>query len=128
LSDKENLTTRALRLIFERGDEGILQREMWEELDATSRHGSRIALQLEARNLITRERELANGRWTYRLVRNIQPVALDSIIDAPCMVCEEIALCEAGTTVSASECERLTHWLLSNNTSDDDNIETRELA
>jgi hypothetical protein len=109
---------RALRLIVKKGKEGILQRDMWQELGATSRHGSRIALRLEARDLITRERELANGRWTYRIVINIQPVSIDSIINIPCMVCEDIALCEAGTTVSSFECERLTDWLLGKNSED----------
>jgi hypothetical protein len=61
LSKHSDLEQRALKLIMEKGDEGILQRDMWRELGATSRDGSRIALRLEAQQLITRERELANG-------------------------------------------------------------------
>lgn len=115
LSKEERLEVRALKLIVEQGEKGILQRDMWQELGATSRHGSRIALRLEARDLITRKRELVNGRWSYRIFSNIQPIQIDSIIHVPCMVCDDIALCEAGTTVSSVECEQLTQWLLGNN-------------
>jgi len=72
---------------MDKGDEGILQRDMWRALDATSREGSRISLRLEEQNLITRKKELANGRWTHRIVINIRRVELDSIIDVPCMKC-----------------------------------------
>jgi hypothetical protein len=95
------------------GDEGILQRDMWRELGATSRDGSRIALRLEAQQLITRERELANGRWTHRLVINMRRVDLDSILDVPCFRCDDIQQCEVGMGISAAHCEVLTQWLVS---------------
>jgi DNA-binding MarR family transcriptional regulator len=64
LTRRDDLEQRALKLIVEKGDEGILQRDIWRALGGTSREGSRIALRLEAQKLITRERELANGRST----------------------------------------------------------------
>jgi hypothetical protein len=78
LSERERLDVRALKLIVEKGDEGILQRDLWRELGTNNRRGSRIALQLK-QQLIIRERELANRRWTYRLFSNIQPITIDSI-------------------------------------------------
>ena len=113
LSRRSDLEQRALKLILDKGDEGLLQRDMWRELNATSREGSRIALKLEEQQLITRERELANGRWTHRIFINIRPVQLDSIIDVPCMMCEDIQRCEVGGGISASQCEVLTQWLVS---------------
>jgi hypothetical protein len=98
---------------MDKGDEGILQRDMWRALDATSREGSRISLRLEEQNLITREKELANGRWTHRIVINIRRVGLDSIIDVPCMMCDDIQSCEVGGGISSSECDILTQWLVS---------------
>lgn len=98
---------------MEKGDEGILQRDMWRELGATSRDGSRIALRLEAQQLITREREIAHGRWTHRLFINIRRVELDSILDVPCMMCDDIQQCEVGMGISSSQCEVLTQWLVS---------------
>ena len=113
LSRRSDLEQRALKLIMDKGDEGILQRDMWRELDATSREGSRIALKLEEQQLITRERELANGRWTHRIFINMRRVELDSIIDVPCMMCEDIQNCEVGGGITASQCEVLTQWLIS---------------
>ena len=110
---RDDLEKRALKLIIESGDDGILQRDLWRELGATSREGSRISLRLEAQNLITRERELANGRWTHRLVANIRRVEIDSLLDVPCFICEDIQKCEVGRGISSSTCKLLTQWLLS---------------
>jgi hypothetical protein len=114
LSRRSDLEQRALKLIKGAGDAGMLQRDMWRALDATSREGSRISLRLAEQQLITRERELANGRWTHRLFINMRPVLLDSIIDVPCMMCDDIQRCEVGGGISASQCEILTQWLISN--------------
>jgi hypothetical protein len=113
LSRRSDLEHRALKLILDKGDEGILQRDMWRVLDATSREGSRIALKLEEQQLITRTREFAYGRWTNRIVINMRRVELDSIIDVPCMMCDDIQNCEVGGGISASQCEILTQWLIS---------------
>jgi hypothetical protein len=114
LPKRDDLEKRALKLILNKGDEGLLQRDMWRELGATSREGSRISLRLEEKNLIKRERELSNGRWTHRLFITIRRVDIDSIIDVPCMICEDIQKCEVGRGISASSCEPLTQWLLFN--------------
>jgi DNA-binding MarR family transcriptional regulator len=113
LPKRDDLEKRALTLILDKGDEGCLQRDLWRELGATSREGSRISLRLEAKNLIKRERELSNGRWTHRLVITIRRVNIDSLLDVPCMICEDIQKCEVGRGISASSCEMLTQWLLS---------------
>jgi hypothetical protein len=112
LSKRDSLEERALKLIMDQGNTGILQRDMWQMLGATSREGSRISLRLEAKDLIKRERELSHGRWTNRIFINIRRVELDSIIDIPCMACEDIQNCEAGAGVSAIGCDLLTQWLL----------------
>jgi hypothetical protein len=113
LPRRDDLETHALKLILDKGDEGILQSDMWRALDATSREGSRIALRLEAKNLIRRERELSNGRWTNRIYASIRRVNIDSLIDVPCMICEDIEKCEVGRGISAAECDELTQWLVS---------------
>ena len=110
---RDALEKRALKLILDNSTDGILQRDMWRELHATSREGSRISLRLETKNLIKRERELSNGRWTNRIFITIRRVNLDSIIDVPCMICEDITKCEVGRGISSSTCKLLTQWLLS---------------
>ena len=113
MSRRDDLEKRALKLIVDKGDEGLLQRDMWRALGATSREGSRISLRLEAKNMIKRERELSNGRWTNRIFITIRRVNIDSLLDVPCMICEDLLKCEVGTGISASDCEVLTQWLLS---------------
>ena len=81
-------------------------------IDATSREGSRIALKLETKGLILREKELFKGRWTYRLFPKRKPASLNSIIDSPCLMCPNDARCGAWSPISPNECPRLTAWIL----------------
>jgi DNA-binding MarR family transcriptional regulator len=113
MSKRGDLENRAIRLIFEKGEEGILQLELWKKLNATSREVSKIALKLEAKNIIKRERELAGGRWTYRLFTTKKPVEVDSIRDVPCFMCEDIDRCVNSTEISPSNCIKLSRWLSS---------------
>jgi hypothetical protein len=110
---RDNLEHRALQLIISTGEEGVLQSEMWRKLDATSREGSRIALKLEDKGLINRERELFGGRWTYRLHPKRQPASIDSITDCPCLMCPDDSRCGAWSSTSPNTCEKLTQWILS---------------
>ena len=112
MTRRDDIEERALKLILDKGDEGILQRDMWRELGGTSREGSRIALRLEAKKLITRKRELSNGRWTNRIFPTIRRVNIDSLITVPCFICEYIRKCDAGAEISSSTCAILTQWLL----------------
>jgi DNA-binding MarR family transcriptional regulator len=50
----EDLTGKVFRTIISNGKDGILQSELWKELNLTSRDGSRLAIRLERRSLIRR--------------------------------------------------------------------------
>ena len=91
----------------------MLQSELWRKLRGSSREGSRIALKLEGKGLIRREKELFNGRWTYRLYPKRLPASIDSIADCPCLMCPESSRCGSSGNVSPQTCEKLTEWLLS---------------
>lgn len=110
---RNELEHKALNVIVNNGEEGVLQSELWRKLDATSREGSRIALKLETKDLIRREKELSEGRWTYRLFPKRKPASLDSIIDSPCLMCSNDAQCGAWSRISPNECQRMTQWLVS---------------
>jgi hypothetical protein len=112
MAKRNDLEQKALQIITNTGNQGILQSELWRELGASSREGSRIALKLEGRGLIHRERELRNGRWTYRLYPKRLPASMDSIADCPCMMCPDNPRCGAAGTITPQNCERLTEWLL----------------
>ena len=111
MSKRDRLERRALEIILNKGEEGILQSELWKELEASSRVGSRISLNLGKKNLITRQRELSDGRWTYRVFVNIRSLDIDSISTIPCVSCSEILKCESGGELSPETCKILTIWL-----------------
>ena len=103
---RNELEHKALYVIVNNGNDGVLQSELWRQLDATSREGSRIALKLETKGLILRKKELFEGRWTYRLFPKRKPASLNSIIDAPCLMCPNDPRCGAC-------CTRALPWSLS---------------
>jgi hypothetical protein len=109
---RNELEYKALHVISNNGNDGVLQSELWRELDATSREGSRIALKLETKGLIRREKELYEGRWTYRLYPKRKPASLSSIINSPCLMCPNDPRCGAWGPISPHECQRLTAWIL----------------
>jgi len=110
---RNNLEQKALQFIMNMGYEGVLQSELWRKLGASSREGSRIAIKLEGKGLIRRERELRHGRWTYRLYPKRLPASIDSIADCPCLMCPDNSRCGSSGTITPQNCERLTEWLLS---------------
>lgn len=108
---RSDLEHKALQFIVNTSDEGILQSDLWRQLDASSREGSRIALKLENKGLIRRERELFQGRWTYRLYPKRKPASINSIIDCPCLSCHESIRCGVYGAISPNDCGKLTEWL-----------------
>ncbi|MEM3577621.1 MAG: transcriptional regulator [Candidatus Bathyarchaeia archaeon] len=113
MAKHNDLEQRALQYIIRMGADGVLQSDLWRKLGASSREGSRIALKLESRGLIRREKELRDGRWTYRLFPKRLPASIDSIADCPCLMCPDASRCDPASTISPQTCERLTQWLIS---------------
>jgi len=109
---RDDLEYKALHFITNTRGQGVLQSDLWRKLGASSREGSRIALKLEDKGLIRRERELRSGRWTYRLFPKRKPPSINSIIACPCLMCVDDARCGAWGTISPHACERLTSWIL----------------
>jgi hypothetical protein len=107
------LEQKALHYVVNTGYEGVLQSDLWRELGASSREGSRVAIKLEEKNLIRREKELQGGRWTYRLFPKRLPASIESITDCPCLLCQDSARCDPTTTISPKNCAKLTEWVIS---------------
>jgi len=110
---RNDLEQKALQFIMNTGFDGVLQSELWRKLGASSREGSRIAIKLEGKGLVRRERELRNGRWTYRLFPKRLPASIDSIVDCPCLMCPDTSRCDPSSAISPKSCEKLTEWILS---------------
>jgi len=101
-----------LRIVMDRGNEGILQSALWREMKADSREGSRAILRLERKGLIERKRELNSGRWTYRVFAKRKYSSIDSIVDVPCSFCDLEARCSQEAVANPAKCERMNQWLL----------------
>ena len=108
---RDELEYKALHYIANTKGQGVLQVDLWRVLSASSREGSRIALKLENKGLIRREKELFDGRWTYRLFPKRQPASINSVVECPCLMCPNETKCSAWGAVSPNGCERLTEWV-----------------
>ena len=115
---RNDLEQKALHFVVNTGYAGVLQSALWRELGASSREGSRIAIKLEEKGLIRREKELQEGRWTYRLFPKRLPASIASIVDCPCLLCQDNARCDPTTTISPKSCGKLTDWILTLDKSD----------
>jgi len=109
---RNDLEQKALHYVVNTGYQGVLQSDLWRELGASSREGSRVSIKLEEKGLIRREKELQEGRWTYRLYPKRLPASIETIIDCPCLLCPDNARCDPTTAISPKSCPKLTDWIL----------------
>ncbi len=107
-----DLTSKFYKLVVEHGGDGVLQSELWKELTLSSRDGSRLAIRLERRGMIRREKILDGGRWTYKLTPLRMPVRIQSIEDAPCITCPYEAKCSLSGVVSPLSCPWIVEWVI----------------
>lgn len=105
------LERKALSLVLEAGEGGILQSDMWKSLGVTSREGSRLAIKFEEKGAVERRKVLHEGRWTYKLFSQTRAVTIDSIRDCPCMICDDIDKCFTGGEITPISCPHLTAWI-----------------
>ena len=113
--DMEQLTNRVCEIVASYGDDGMLQSELWKKLKLSVRDGSRLSLRLERRGMITREKILQNGRWTYRLIIEQVPISLESIQNAPCLTCPVEQKCNIDNVYpepSPKHCELIEAWVI----------------
>jgi DNA-binding Lrp family transcriptional regulator len=109
---KKNITEqKALKLIISKGKEGLLQSDLWRELNISSREASRIAKKFEENGNIERHRVMSNSRWTYKLFSKKEQVTLDSVRGCPCLICPELIKCFRGGTLDPVYCVKLTAWI-----------------
>lgn len=115
MSHRNSLDQRALKIILEAGDDGIMQSELWKKLGVSSREGSRLALRFEEKGTVERRKVLHEGRWSYKLFSKREFVTMDSISGCPCMVCKEVDRCFEGGQRDPVSCQDLTTWITPRN-------------
>lgn len=111
-ADIEDVTGKSFRIIIDNGKDGILQSKLWKELDLNSRDGSRVAIRLEKRSLIKRQKILQNGRWTYKLFAIKLPAGTQCIDQVPCLTCPVEHMCSVDAPYSPNNCNLIEDWIL----------------
>ncbi|MBC8250434.1 MAG: transcriptional regulator [Candidatus Nitrosopelagicus sp.] len=112
--DMDKLTNKVCEIIADFEDKGMLQSDLWKKLKLNSRDGSRLALRLERRDLITREKILQKGRWTYKLIIEQAPIKLESLVNSPCLTCPVEQKCDfenAYPEPSPLHCQLIEDWV-----------------
>ena len=111
-TDMDRLINHVCEIAATYGNNGIHQSDLWKKLKLTSRDGSRLALKLERMGLITREKILLKGRWTYKLIIVKSPIGTDSLGGAPCLVCPVESKCSLDGEISPKTCQFIEDWVL----------------
>ena len=102
---------RVCEIVVSYETEGMLQTDLWKKLKLSSRDGSRLALKLERMGMITREKILEKGRWTYKLIIRKTPVSTKSIENAPCLICPVESKCSIDGEISPKTCQYIEDWV-----------------
>lgn len=111
-TDMEKLINKVSEIVAGFEHEGILQNDLWKKLKLSSRNGSRLALKLERMGIITREKLLEKGRWTYKLLIKKTPISTKSIENAPCLVCPVEQKCVVDGEISPRNCQFIEDWVI----------------
>jgi DNA-binding MarR family transcriptional regulator len=124
IKTKSNLIEQVFETILQTGEAGIFQTELCKVFSLDSRDGSRLVSNLEKRDLISRERMLYNGRWTYKVVvkKSMEitefvkkPIEITSVEGAPCFGCTYQHLCSSEdetSQYSPEKCRWIEEWVL----------------
>jgi hypothetical protein len=68
-------------------------------------------LLFEKKGWVGRRRVLHESRWTYRLFLLTKTFTIDSIMDCPCIACDEMDRCIPGRFTSPVLCPILAEWI-----------------
>ena len=112
--DMDKLTNKVCEIIADFEEKGMLQSDLWKKLKLNSRDGSRLALRLERRGLISREKILQKGRWTYKLIIEQAPIKLESLVNSPCLTCPVEQKCDSENAYpepSPLHCQLIEDWV-----------------
>ena len=113
--DMDKITNKVCEIVAKYEDKGMLQSDLWKKLKLSNRDGSRLALRLERRGLISREKILQNDRWTYKLIIEQTPISLQSLQDSPCLTCPVEQKCDIENTFpepSPLHCQLIEDWII----------------
>ena len=113
--DMDRITNKVCEIVAAYEDKGMLQSDLWKKLKLSNRDGSRLALRLERRGLISREKILQKDRWTYKLIIEQTPISLESLQNSPCLTCPVEQKCDVSNVFpepSPLNCQLIEDWVI----------------
>ena len=113
--DMDRITNQVCEIVANFGDKGMLQSDLWKKLKLSNRDGSRLALRLERRGLISREKILQRDRWTYKLIIEQTPISLESLQNSHCLTCPVEQKCDIQNVhpePSPLYCQLIEDWVI----------------
>ena len=113
--DMDRITNKVCEIVAAYEDKGMLQSDLWKKLKLSNRDGSRLALRLERRGLISREKILQKDRWTYKLIIEQTPISLESLQNSPCLTCPVEQKCDVENVYpepSPLHCQLIEDWVI----------------
>ena len=113
--DMDRITNQVCEIVANFGDKGMLQSDLWKKLKLSNRDGSRLALRLERRGLISREKILQRDRWTSKLIIEQTPISLESLQNSPCLTCPVEQKCDIQNVhpePSPLYCQLIEDWVI----------------
>jgi hypothetical protein len=122
IKTKNNVVDEIFSTISTRGEKGISQTEISKMFSLDSRDSSRLVGSLEKQSLITREKMLFKGRWTYKLIVKKSPpkseyrktIHIESVEQAPCFSCLHEHSCSSEDETSPynpAKCIWIEEWV-----------------
>ena len=121
---KSDLIDKVFDAITTSGEDGVFQTELCKLFSLDSRDGSRLVGNLEKQSLITREKALYRGRWTYKLIvkkplsmeaEEQKPIDVSMVEGAPCLCCSFQHLCsneDESNQYSPAKCQIIEEWIV----------------
>jgi hypothetical protein len=121
---KSGLIDQIFKVISKSGESGIFQTELCKAFSLDSRDGSRLVSTLEKQSLISREKILYKGRWTYKVIVKKspaltglarKPIEMACIEGAPCFSCTYQHMCSSedeASQYSPAKCMWIEEWIL----------------
>ena len=112
----DRITNKVCEIVAGYEDNGMLQSDLWKKLKLSNRDGSRLALRLERRGLISRQKILdSKDRWTYKLIIEQTPISLESLQNSPCLTCPVEQKCDTENIYpepSPLYCQLIEDWVV----------------
>jgi len=111
--DMDKIAEKALEIIREAGNKGVVQSELWKKLGIDSKRGSRLVQRFLIENRIVRRSIVVGGRKTFLIlpvVRVVEIVNIEPLSDIPCFTCKEIDVC-GGHMINPIGCMIFSDWL-----------------